>query len=406
MQVDAEDDSRGHERRSDAAARRRRPRQRRRARAASPRRPAARAASGADPRGAGDAAGRMQRQRGPGGAPPRAPVRRGLADHPALRHRRRALTARTQVKRKALTWTAAQLMATHASILRQGRARPLWFGHPWVYANARRARRGRRRSRATSCRCPITTAASSAAGFYNPRSQIPVRLCTRADEAGRRRVLPRAASPAPAPRARASACRPPPPPPTAWSTARATTCPAWWSTSTATPRSSRSPPWASSSRRAEIFDALEAELGVKTIFEIAPAVVRRAGRASPAGSRVARGEPRAPSVPVLEDGIALEVEPLAGQKTGMFIDQRETRARVGALAKRRARARLLRLRGRVLAGGRARRRRGGHRRRQLGPRRRPHHGPRRQERRRHRGGRGRRLPLPRDRHARAPTIWW
>ena len=35
----------------------------------------------------------------------------------------------------------------------------------------------------------------------------------------------------------------------------------------------------------------------------------------------------------MEDGIALEVEPLSGQKTGMFIDQRETRARVGALAK-------------------------------------------------------------------------
>src|SRR5262249_16833295 len=39
------------------------------------------------------------------------------------------------------------------------------------------------------------------------------------------------------------------------------------------------------------------------------------------------------SLAVLEDGIRLEVEPLSGQKTGMFIDQRETRVRVGALAR-------------------------------------------------------------------------
>ncbi|MES1209591.1 MAG: class I SAM-dependent methyltransferase, partial [Pseudomonadota bacterium] len=51
-----------------------------------------------------------------------------------------------------------------------------------------------------------------------------------------------------------------------------------------------------------------------------------------AGSRVARGQSRA-TVEVREDGIALDVEPLSGQKTGMFIDQRETRARVGALAR-------------------------------------------------------------------------
>ena len=36
---------------------------------------------------------------------------------------------------------------------------------------------------------------------------------------------------------------------------------------------------------------------------------------------------------MVENGIALEVEPLGGQKTGMFIDQRETRARVASLAR-------------------------------------------------------------------------
>src|SRR5204862_6909303 len=51
-----------------------------------------------------------------------------------------------------------------------------------------------------------------------------------------------------------------------------------------------------------------------------------------AGARVARGESRG-AIAVVEIGIALEVEPLGGQKTGMFIDQRETRARVGSLAR-------------------------------------------------------------------------
>ena len=52
---------------------------------------------------------------------------------------------------------------------------------------------------------------------------------------------------------------------------------------------------AMSMRRAEIYDALEAELGVKTIFELAPAVLRGAGgvRGRRRGSRAA---PRAPRV--------------------------------------------------------------------------------------------------------------
>ena len=45
-----------------------------------------------------------------------------------------------------------------------------------------------------------------------------------------------------------------------------------------------------------------------------------ASRGSPAAS------PRATACAVVEDGIGLEVEPLVGRKTGMFIDQRETRA--------------------------------------------------------------------------------
>ena len=64
-------------------------------------------------------------------------------------------------------------------MLRKGRARPLWFGHPWVYANAVGRVEGK----------PDPGDVVSlldhdgrfiGRGFYNPRSQIPVRLCTRA----------------------------------------------------------------------------------------------------------------------------------------------------------------------------------------------------------------------------------
>jgi 23S rRNA (cytosine1962-C5)-methyltransferase len=214
-------------------------------------------------------------------------------------------------------------------LLRQGRARPLWFGHPWVYANAV--------ARVEGSPEPgdVVALADDAGrfigrGFYNPRSQIPVRLCTRADEAidaafFRARV------------ARAKAIR------------GRLGLP---SESTNVYRLINSEgddlpglvvdiygdaavvqltTLGIAGRRNEVYDALEAELGVKTIFELAPAAYAEL-EGFAAGSRVARGASRA-TLPVIENGIKLEVEPLSGQKTGMFIDQRETRARVGALAR-------------------------------------------------------------------------
>jgi 23S rRNA (cytosine1962-C5)-methyltransferase len=84
-------------------------------------------------------------------------------------------------------------------------------------------------------------------------------------------------------------------------------------------------------RREWLFDALEAELGVRTIYEVAAgAYAELEGFVSQ--TRVARGQARA-RVACLEDGIALEVEPTSGQKTGMFVDQRPSRIRVGQMAR-------------------------------------------------------------------------
>src|SRR6266516_4322830 len=66
-------------------------------------------------------------------------------------------------------------------VLRKGRARPLWFGHPWVYANAVERVEG------TAVAGDVVSLVDHdgrfiGRGFYNPRSQIPLRLSTRRDE--------------------------------------------------------------------------------------------------------------------------------------------------------------------------------------------------------------------------------
>src|SRR6185295_17592673 len=72
--------------------------------------------------------------------------------------------------------------STAKVILRQGRARPLWFGHPWVYANAIDRVEGAAGPGDVVSLCDHDGRLIGR-GFYNPRSQIPVRLLTRSDEA-------------------------------------------------------------------------------------------------------------------------------------------------------------------------------------------------------------------------------
>ena len=214
-------------------------------------------------------------------------------------------------------------------VLRQGRARPLWFGHPWVYENAVDRVEGEA-GPGDVISLVDHDGRLIGRGFYNPRSQIPVRLCTRGDvpvdaaffrariaaaKALRRRLdLPRSST---------SIYR--------LVNSEGDDLPGLVVDIYDDAAVAQITTLAISQRKAEIYDALEAELGVRTIYETSPA-----GYAELEGfvgaSRVARGESR-PTVGGLEDGIRLEIEPLVGQKTGMFIDQRETRMRVGTLAR-------------------------------------------------------------------------
>jgi 23S rRNA (cytosine1962-C5)-methyltransferase len=220
-------------------------------------------------------------------------------------------------------------MALPQIVLRKGRARPLWFGHPWVYANAVMRVDGQP-APGDLVSLVDHDGRFIGRGFYSPRSQIPVRLCTRAEEAVDAAFFRRRVQQARAARTRLGL-------PSETTTAyrlinsEGDDLPGLVVDVYGDAAVAQITTLGMANRRTEIFDALEAELGSKTLFEISPASYAELEGFAPA-SRVARGAPRA-SVSVLEDGIALEVEPLSGQKTGMFIDQRETRARVGALAR-------------------------------------------------------------------------
>jgi 23S rRNA (cytosine1962-C5)-methyltransferase len=214
-------------------------------------------------------------------------------------------------------------------ILRKGRARPLWFGHPWVYANAIDRVEGEAGAGDGVSLCDHDGRLIGR-GFYNPRSQIPVRLCTRADEALDAKFLRARVARARALRARLGL-------PSERTTiyrlinSEGDDLPGLVVDVYGDAAAVQITTLGMAERRAEIFDALEAELGCTTIFEVSSTAYADL-EGFVATPRVARGVSR-PTVAGLEDGIRLEVEPLGGQKTGMFIDQRETRARVGALAK-------------------------------------------------------------------------
>jgi 23S rRNA (cytosine1962-C5)-methyltransferase len=214
-------------------------------------------------------------------------------------------------------------------ILQKGRARPLWFGHPWVYANAIARIEGEAGPGDGVTLCDHDGRVIGR-GFYNPRSQIPVRLCTRAEEALDGAFLRARIARARALRARLGL-------PSERTTiyrlvnSEGDDLPGLVVDVYGDAAVVQITTLGMAERRAAILDALEAELGSKTIFEVSSAAYAEL-EGFAATSRVARGVSRA-SVSGLEDGIRIEVEPLSGQKTGMFIDQRESRVRVGELAR-------------------------------------------------------------------------
>ncbi len=83
--------------------------------------------------------------------------------------------------------------------------------------------------------------------------------------------------------------------------------------------------------REAILDALAAQTGCEAIYERSDAEVRSLEGLQPR-SGFARGNREAKRCPILEYGLHFRVDVEAGQKTGFFLDQRENRQRVRALA--------------------------------------------------------------------------
>lgn len=210
-------------------------------------------------------------------------------------------------------------------VLKRGRARPLWFGHPWVYSNAIDRVEGKADPGS------IVSLADHdgrliGRGTYNPRSQIAVRLLTRAEDPVEAQFFVRQLRSAQALRAaldlpndRTNAYR--------LVNSEGDGLPGLVVDVFGDAVAYQVSTLGMALWRDEIAAAIEEVVHPKTIYEVAAGSFAEV-EGFAAETRVVHGEPRA-QVPCQEDGIRLEAEPLAGQKTGLFLDQRPSRARVG-----------------------------------------------------------------------------
>jgi 23S rRNA (cytosine1962-C5)-methyltransferase len=212
-------------------------------------------------------------------------------------------------------------------VLKRGRARPLWFGHPWVYSNAIDRVEGKADPGS------IVSLADHdgrliGRGSYNPRSQIAVRLLTRADEPVDAPFFVRQLRSAHAlrtavdlPSGRTDAYR--------LVNSEGDALPGLVIDVFGDAAAYQVSTLGMALWRDEIAQAIDEVVHPKTIYEVAAASFAEV-EGFAAETRVVRGEPRT-QVSCQEDGIRLEAEPLAGQKTGLFLDQRPSRTRVGQI---------------------------------------------------------------------------
>jgi len=212
-------------------------------------------------------------------------------------------------------------------VLRRGRARPLWFGHPWVYANAVDRLEG-----GAQPGCVVSLLDHDGRfigrGIYNSRSQIPVRLLTRVDEAIDAPFFVRRLHAAQELRAALAL-------PSAGTTAyrlvnsEGDSLPGLVVDMFGEAAAFQVSTLGMALWREEIAGAIAEVLAPTTLYEVAAGSFADV-EGFAAETRVVRGEARA-QVACLEDDIHLEAEPLQGQKTGLFLDQRPSRMRVGQM---------------------------------------------------------------------------
>lgn len=211
--------------------------------------------------------------------------------------------------------------------LKRGRSRPLWFGHPWVYSGAIDRLEGQA-DLGSVVSLHDHDGRFIGRGTYNSRSQIPVRLLTRSEEPVDPNFFVRRLRSAQAlraaldlPNARTDAYR--------LVNSEGDGLPGLVVDVFGDAAAFQVSTLGMAVWREEIARAIEESVAPKTIYEVAGGSFAEV-EGFAVETRVVRGEPRA-QVACREDGIILAAEPLAGQKTGLFLDQRPSRIRVGQM---------------------------------------------------------------------------
>ncbi|MEK6607440.1 MAG: class I SAM-dependent rRNA methyltransferase [Myxococcota bacterium] len=214
--------------------------------------------------------------------------------------------------------------------LRRGRAKPLWHGHPWVYSGAV-ARVEGECAPGDVVEVVDFEGRVIGRGFSNPRSQIVCRLATwRADEALDAAWLARRMGEAIAlrrrlglPSDRTDAYR--------LVNSEGDGLPGLVVDVYGDVAAVQFTALGLQLRAEEVFDSIERALGPRAIVEVGgQAFAEAEGFVPQVGPR--RGEAVAVAR-VRENGLAFEVDLYAGQKTGLFLDQRENHEAFGALAR-------------------------------------------------------------------------
>ena len=211
-------------------------------------------------------------------------------------------------------------------VLHRGRAKPAWFGHPWVYSQAVQRVEGDAAPGGVVDVCDHDGRLVGR-GFYNPRSQIACRLLSwRADEPlDTRWLVGRLASAhltrkgLGLPGATTDAYR--------LVNSEGDGLPGLIVDVYGDVLAVQFTALGMKLREAEVCDALQEILEPRAIAETTGAAFAEAEGFS-AVSRPLRGEIAGP-VHCVEDGLRLAVDLFDGQKTGLYLDQRESRAWVG-----------------------------------------------------------------------------
>ena len=219
--------------------------------------------------------------------------------------------------------------------IKKGRANPFWHGHPWVFSGAIAREEG---SAEPGDAVEVVDADGRfiARGLYNPRSQIRARLVTWRDEAIDAALIGRRVQEARGLRERLGL-------PSAETNAyrlinsEGDGLPGLTVDVYNDVHAVQFSALGMKLRQEAVYDALAA-LSPRAIVEVAAGGFAQVEGFS-SSTRVARGAGEATSatsvnvVRCRENGLELDVEPLKGQKTGMFLDQRENRRRIAELSR-------------------------------------------------------------------------